>query len=84
MSIPKLVILSKPECCLCIQAKDIAQRLRKRFRFDLQVVDVNSDEGLRARYQYEVPVVFLDGRKIFKFQVTERELAEKLERAQTA
>jgi len=47
-------------------------------RFTWQEVDVDSDTELRRQFNDEVPVVFIDGRKAFKYRMDEREFLRKL------
>ncbi|MBI4317441.1 MAG: glutaredoxin family protein [Chloroflexi bacterium] len=71
-------ILTRAHCCLCDEAKNILERARQKVPFELEVVDIDSDPGLFSRYQEEVPVIFVAGRKAFKYRVTEEELVKKL------
>jgi hypothetical protein len=41
-------------------------------------VDVDSQVELQVRFGEEVPVLFINGRKAFKFRVSERELRAKI------
>jgi hypothetical protein len=41
-------------------------------------VDVDSDPEIRRLYTDEVPVVFIDGRKAFKYRLDEKEFLRKL------
>jgi hypothetical protein len=41
-------------------------------------VDVDADEQLRRQFTDEVPVVFIDGHKAFKYRMTEQEFLQKL------
>src|ERR1035441_7115307 len=41
-------------------------------------VDVDMDSELRRQYDDEVPVVFIDGRKAFKYRMDEREFLRRL------
>lgn len=81
MTTPTLIIYGKPDCCLCTEAKRIAEKLLQSYRFDLKIVDIMTDEKLKARYEFEVPVVFLDGRKFSKYHLDPQQLVRKLERA---
>jgi hypothetical protein len=44
----------------------------------LEEVDVDSDPELRRKYGEEVPVLFINGRKAFKYRLRYEELAKKL------
>ena len=41
-------------------------------------MDVDGSPELREKYGEEVPVLFIDGRKAFKYRVTEMELKKRL------
>ena len=41
-------------------------------------IDVDSDADIRRRYNDEVPVVFINGRKAFKYRMDEQEFLRKL------
>jgi hypothetical protein len=41
-------------------------------------VDVDSDEDLRRRFSDEVPVIFIDNKKAFKYRMDEREFLRRL------
>jgi hypothetical protein len=47
--------------------------------FTWRDVDVESDDELRRKFTDEVPVVFIDGRKAFKYRMDEREFLRKLD-----
>jgi thiol-disulfide isomerase/thioredoxin len=54
---PTLTVYSRTYCHLCDELIAGLQTLQARFRFDLEIVDVDSDEALEARYGEDVPVV---------------------------
>lgn len=70
---------SKPDCHLCDVAKAVVERVRRRVPFEFRVVDISADASLLERYQFEIPVVFVNGRKAFKGRVNEAELERKLQ-----
>lgn len=49
--------LTRPQCGLCDTAASIISRVTRIARADLQVVDVNDDDALFARYEHRIPVV---------------------------
>lgn len=75
-----MVFFSRHDCCLCEEALEEVRRAREASDFDLRVVDVDSDPSLAERYGEEVPVIEIDGRKAFKYRVTQKELLRKLGR----
>ena len=75
---PKLILYSRKDCCLCDEMKAVIRRVSENTPIDLDEVDVDADAALRAQYNDEVPVLFIDGRKAFKYRVTVVELTRKL------
>jgi len=65
----EVVLYSKPECHLCDEAKAVLNRLRSEVPFTLRVVDIRTDPALYERYREEIPVVWIAGRKAFKYRV---------------
>ena len=76
----ELVLYSKPGCHLCDEMKRVVERVRQQTAFALREIDVSVDPELMERYGEEIPVLFVDDRKAFKYRVTERELRRRLER----
>jgi glutaredoxin len=74
----QVVIYSRRGCHLCEVAKETLAKLQRRGGFSLKEVDVESDEHLRRQFTDEVPVVFINGRKAFKYRVDEQEFLRKL------
>jgi len=71
-------IYSKSDCCLCDDAKAVLDKVRADIPFDLQEIDIESDPELLRKYGEQIPVVFIEGFKAFKFHVDEAELRHKL------
>jgi glutaredoxin len=80
--LPVVELLSKPDCHLCEDAKRLLEELRARYPFLLREVNVTTDAALQAQYGEEVPVVFINGRKAFKYRVDARQFVRRLQRAQ--
>jgi glutaredoxin len=74
----QVVLYSRRGCHLCELVKESLAKLSRRGGFAWQEVDVDSDHDLRRRFNDEVPVVFIDGRKAFKYHMDEREFLRKL------
>ena len=74
----EVVVYSRRGCHLCEIVKETLLKLHRRGGFTWREVDVDSDEALRRQFNDEVPVVFIDGRKAFKYRMDEREFLRKL------
>ena len=77
---PKLTLYSRRDCCLCDEMKTVIQQIAARTALELVEIDVDSDDELKAKYGSEVPVLFIDGRKAFKYRLTAAALTRKLHR----
>ena len=74
----QVVVYSRKGCHLCEIVKETLIKLQRRGGFTWSEVDVDSDDELRRLFTDEVPVVFIDGRKAFKYRMDEREFLRKL------
>ena len=63
---------------LCEIVKETLTKLHRRGGFAWREIDVESDDELRRRFTDEVPVIFIDGHKAFKYHMDEREFLRKL------
>jgi glutaredoxin len=77
MSVP-VVLYGAPGCHLCDVAKELLERQRDLLDFSLEVVDISGDPGLESAYREQIPVVFVAGRKAFKYHVEPLELARRV------
>ncbi len=73
-----VVVYSRKGCHLCEVVKESLSKLSRRGGFTWSEIDVDANPELRRQYNDEVPVVFIDGRKAFKYHMDEREFMRKL------
>lgn len=73
-----VVVYSRKGCHLCEVVKESLTKLSRRGGFTWQEIDVDSDHELRRQYNDQVPVIFIDGHKAFKYHMDEREFLRKL------
>jgi glutaredoxin len=69
-----VVVYSRKGCHLCEVVKQSLERLKGEAEFQWREVDIDGDPELREKYNEEVPVVFIDGRKAFKYRMEEQEV----------
>ena len=70
---------TRPGCHLCEVAQAIIEKVRRQTPFEWRVVDISGDADLEAQFGEQIPVVFVDGRKAFKFHVDEAGFRRKIE-----
>ncbi len=78
---PVVELYSKPDCHLCTEAKALLRRLQSTHPFTLREINIATDEALLERYGEEIPVVFINGRKAFKYRIDPRQFVRRLQRA---
>ena len=75
----QIILYTRAGCHLCEIVKETLAKLERRGGFQWREVDVDSNDDLRRQFTDEVPVVFIDGRKAFKYRMDEREFLRKLD-----
>ena len=75
----EVVLFTKPGCCLCDTVKAQRHRLRGVQPFELREVNVLEDRAAYAKYHDEIPVVFINGRKAFKYHLDEKAFLRRLQ-----
>lgn len=73
-----VIVYSRKGCHLCEVVKESLTKLSRRGGFTWREIDVDADLELRRQFNDEVPVVFIDGRKAFKYHMNEQEFLRKL------
>ncbi|KLU58671.1 hypothetical protein CEB3_c46870 [Peptococcaceae bacterium CEB3] len=76
--VPVVVLYGKEGCCLCSEALKVLLRVRQFVPFTLVQKDITDDDGLRKKYQYSIPVVSINGKEKFAYEVGEEELKSEL------
>ena len=74
----RVTLYTKAGCCLCEEAKQEIDRARRKADFELEIIDIESDPRLRSQYQYDIPVIAIDGERAFRYHVKAEELVERL------
>jgi glutaredoxin len=73
-----LTLYSKPDCHLCVEARDALMGLRPELGFELREVDITTDEALHRAYFERIPVVTLGDQELFEYFVDEDLLRDRL------
>jgi glutaredoxin len=78
--VSRIAIYGRKDCHLCDEAKAAVARATAGLAVEIVEIDVDTDPMLQARFDREVPVVFVDGKKAFKLRVNEAALRRRVER----
>lgn len=75
-----VTLYTRAGCHLCEEAKAQITPLLREFGAELREVDIDADPSLHAKYDYEVPVIFLGEQKVAKHRVDLAQLRRQLAR----
>ena len=78
MSKPNVIIFSRPGCHLCDEAKTAILSAGCNDQFTLEEINIESDQELLRKYQYDIPVVTIDGLEVFRHRVDAAEFRRKI------
>jgi glutaredoxin len=62
-----LVLYGRQYCHLCHDMLAALEDLRGEFDFELEVMDIDADPALEAKYNELVPVLEADGRELCRY-----------------
>ncbi len=80
----EVILYTRPGCHLCDEAKAEIAPLLKRAGAQLREINIDEDTKLRELYNVDVPVIFLNGRKVAKHRVDPEQFRRQLEEARRA
>ena len=78
----ELELYTAPGCCLCEELAAQVDSLRAEFELELRVVDITASQQLEERFRPQIPVLYLNGRKIAKYRISLPALRDRLRWAQ--
>ncbi len=73
-------IMTKKDCCLCDDAKEIIEQVIAELPAELTMTDIESDPELFERYKAKIPVVLINGEESFLYKVHPVTLRKKLDK----
>lgn len=74
-----VVLYGREGCCLCDEAREVLERVRRTRGFALHERDIDADEKLTRDYLERIPVVTIDGVEAFELFVDQAELERRLD-----
>ena len=64
-------VFTRDDCPLCDEALALLGRYRRRFRLNIELVDIAGDLELESRHGERIPVVEIDGKERFFGRIDE-------------
>jgi hypothetical protein len=76
----QVILYTREGCCLCDEARAVLRSVQAKHprAFDLQELDIDTDDRLHRSYLERIPVVAIDGEEAFELFVAEPELERRL------
>ena len=65
----KAVLYTRPGCHLCKEMREVMSSSGCAELYALEELDIENDPELFARYQFEIPVLFINGVEAFRHSV---------------
>ena len=64
-SVSRVVFYTAAGCSLCARALEVVHEVRASTKFELEIVSIDGNPELEARYREHLPVVEIDGQRAF-------------------
>ena len=76
----QLTLYTRRDCCLCEEMKTVIREVAMEYPLAIEEIDIDRSPQLARTFGSEVPVLFIDRQKAFKYRLTSGELKKKLRR----
>jgi len=76
----RITLYSRRDCHLCHEMRAVVDAVGRELALEVEEVDVDADPALTAAHGDEVPVLFVNGRKAFKYRLDAAALRARLRR----
>ena len=74
----KVQLFGKPGCSLCVDAADLLDDLRSEFDFELERLNILTEDSWFEKYRFLVPVIVIDGKEVVSLSVNRERLVAAL------
>ncbi|RKU39554.1 glutaredoxin [Candidatus Poribacteria bacterium] len=75
----QLQFYTKLDCSLCDEAKEVLESVKTKMSFiAIEEIDITKDLRLFTKYQHLIPVLELDGQRLFVHRIAEKKLMWRL------
>jgi glutaredoxin len=73
-----VTLYTRPGCHLCDDARAALRHMQRHHAFELEEIDIESDDALHRAYLERIPVICLDGEHVSDYFLDEPALAARL------
>jgi glutaredoxin len=80
IDLPKrqVILYTRPGCHLCEEAKQEMRAASCAAEYTLQEINIESDAELLKHYQYDIPVITIDGVEAFRHRINANEFRSRI------
>jgi glutaredoxin len=71
-----VIVYSRPGCHLCEEAKDAIKLAGCDESFELEEINIQTSRELLLKYQFDIPVIMIDGEEAFRHRVDSKKFRE--------
>jgi glutaredoxin len=75
------VIYTKPNCCLCLEAKEVLRKAQESVAFEFVEQDILADWELYQQYKEAIPVLMNGKEEWFRLRFSSAEFVKKFKAA---
>lgn len=76
MSKAHVIVYSRPGCHLCDEAKIAIERAGCTDAYSVEEINIEMDQDLLLKYQFDIPVVTINGHEAFRHRVDSTKFRE--------
>jgi glutaredoxin len=73
-----VTLYTRPGCHLCDDARAALRKLRAQHQFEIDEVNIETDDALHAAYLERIPVICLDGEHVSDYFLDQPTLTARL------
>jgi glutaredoxin len=73
-----VIVYSRPGCHLCDDAKEAIHRSGCEGSFTFEEINIETSRDLLLKYQFDIPVVTIDGAEAFRHRVNPNEFRNRI------
>ena len=74
----ELILYTRNDCELCREMEEVIAGELPKFEARVQRIEIDGNPDLESKFGIEVPVLFVNDRKAFKYRCTPKELRKRL------
>ena len=79
MSKAHVIVYSRPGCHLCDEAKQTIRLAGCDDAFTLEEINIETSRDLLLKYEFDIPVITIDGTEVFRHRVDSERFRELIE-----